>query len=71
MLVFHNKKTQQSLTYYASTNIKFNMSKILENDIAQCDGIIVSGYFPEKEILNYFVLPKAFFGYTNTCYYLD
>ncbi len=71
MLVFHNHKTQQKLTYYASTNIKFNMSKILENDIATCDGIIVSGYFPEKEILNYFVSPKVLFGYTDTSYVLE
>ena len=71
MLVFYNQKTQQKLTYYISTNIKFNMHKNLENDIATCDGIIVSGYFPENEILNYFISPKVFFGYTNTIYSLE
>jgi hypothetical protein len=71
MLVFYNHKTQQKLTYYVSTNIKYNMNKTLENDIATCDGIIVSGYFPEKEILSYFVSPKVFFGYTDTSYVLE
>jgi len=71
MLVFKNNKTHQQLTYYISTNIKFNMNKILENDIASCDAIIVSGYFPEKLILQYFVSPKVFFGYTNTGYILE
>lgn len=71
MLVFHNHKTQQKLTYYVSTNIKYNMNQILENDIATCDSIIVSGYFPEKEILHYFVSPKTLFGYTDTCYVLN
>lgn len=70
MLVFINNKTQQKLIYYISTNIKFNMNKYLLNDIGTCDGIIVSGYFPEKDILQYFIKPKAFFGYTNTCYYI-
>lgn len=68
MLVFINKKTQQTLIYYISTNIKFNMNKTLENDIATCDGIMVSQYFPEIDILRYFVRPKKFFGYTDTCY---
>jgi hypothetical protein len=47
------------------------MNKTLETDIATCDGIIVSGYFPEKEILRYFISPKVFFGYTDTSYILD
>lgn len=71
MLVFINRKTQQKLVYYISTNIKFNMNKHLLSDIGSCDGIIVSGYFPEKDILQYFIKPKVFFGYTNTCYYID
>lgn len=71
MLVFLNKNTQQKIIYYISTNIKFNMNKNLEIDIATCDGIIVSGYFPETEILQYFIRPKVFFGYTDTCYIIE
>jgi hypothetical protein len=68
MLVFFNKKTQQKIIYYVSTNIKFNMNEQLLSDINTCDAIIVSGYFPETQILQYFSSPKIFFGYTNTCY---
>lgn len=68
ILVFINKKTKQTIRYYISTNIKFNMNKKLEDDISSCDGIIVSGYFPETILLQYFKNPKVFFGYTNTCY---
>lgn len=71
MLVFINNKTQQKLVYYISANIKFNTHKQILNDIRTCDGIIISGYFPEKEILQYFIKPKAFFGYTNTYYYIE
>jgi hypothetical protein len=71
MLVFVNNKTQQKLMYYISTNIKCNTNKHLLNDIGTCDGIIVSGYFPETEILRYFIKPKVFFGYTNTSYYIE
>jgi len=68
ILVFINERTKQTIRYYISTNIKFNMNKILEKDIATSDGIIVSRYFPETEILHYFSTPKKFFGYTNTGY---
>lgn len=71
MLIFLNKKTQQKLIYYISTNIKFNINSNLIIDISSCDGIIVSGYFPENEILQYFTKPKVFFGYTNTSYFLE
>lgn len=68
MLVFTNNKTKQKLTYYISTNIKFNMNHTLRHDIATSDGIIISGYLPESDILQYFVKSKVFFGYTNTSY---
>ena len=71
MLVFHNKRTRQKIIYYVSTNIKFNMNNILENDISTCDGIIISGYLPEAEILQHFSRTKIFFGYTNTSYNVD
>jgi hypothetical protein len=71
LLVFTNKNTNQRINYYISTNIKFNMNEYLRNDIASCDGIIVSEYFPEKDILRYFDRPKIFFGYTNTCYFIE
>lgn len=71
MLVFLNNKTQQTLIYYISTNIKFNINDTLAKDISTCDGIIVSDYFPETKILKYFVKPKIFFGYTDTSYFIN
>ena len=71
LLTFTNAKTQQHIKYYISTNIKFNMNDELKNDIKSCDGIIVSGYFPEMEILENFGIPKVLFGYSNTCFKLD
>lgn len=68
MLVFCNKQTQQKITYYISTNIKFNMNTLLKEDIASCDGLIVRTNSPETDILQYFTTPKVFFGYTDTCY---
>lgn len=71
LLVFTNQKTRQQIKYYISTNIKFNMNEFLKDDIQTSDGIIVSGYFPEMEILQYFRIPMAFFGYTDTCYIIN
>lgn len=68
IIVFKNKNTNQIIRYYISTNIRFNMNKLLENDIDTSDGIIVSGVLPNIGILQYFSRPKIFFGYTNTCY---
>jgi hypothetical protein len=70
-LVFFNKKTNQKISYYISTNILHNMNKILQHEINTCDGILVSEYYPENEILRYFVKPMIFFGYTNTSYQID
>ena len=43
LIVFQNKETKQKLKYYVSTNIKFNMNKILRYDIESSDVIIVFG----------------------------
>lgn len=71
LLVFFNPITNQKIKYYISTNIKFNIDKKLYEDIKNCDGIIVSKYFPDIEILKYFEIPKVFFGYNNISYLID
>jgi hypothetical protein len=68
LLVFTNQKTGQKIKYYISTNIKYNMNKSLQKDIETSDGLIVSGFQPEIELLKYFKQPKSFFGYTESCY---
>ena len=68
LIVFKNNKTLKTLKYYVSTNFQLNMNPILKQDIETSDGIIVSGYIPNIDILDYFCKPKIFFGYTDTCY---
>ena len=68
LLVFRNNLTEQVIHYYISTNIKFNMKPILQLDIESCDGIIIAGYNPDIELLQYIKRPINFFGYTGTSY---
>ena len=71
LLVFKNHKTNQTIKYYISTNIKFNINDQIIHDIRTSDGLIVSGYLPDVEILKYFDNPKIFFGYNTTGYNID
>jgi len=43
----------------------------LKKDIIESTGIIISGYHPDKIILNYISGPIKLYCYSNTCYYLD
>lgn len=71
LLVFSNSNTGQKLKYYISTNILSNMCMELLNDIKTSDGLIISGYHPEKDLLNYITNPINLYCYTGTCYKLD
>lgn len=71
LLVFRNNLTEQVIHYYISTNIKFNMKPILQLDIESCDGIVVAGFHPDIELLQYIKNPINFFGYTGTSYIFD
>lgn len=71
LLVFINNITNQTINYYISTNIKFNMTPILCSDIESCDGIIISGFYPDIELLKYIKQPICLFGYTNTYYIIE
>jgi|688.fasta_scaffold454534_3 hypothetical protein len=68
MLVFINKNAQQKIIYYISTNINLNINPKLCYDIASSDAIIVSDYFSEINILEYFNNTKIFIGYSNINY---
>lgn len=68
LLTFYNSNTKQKLKYYISTNILYNMCEELENDIKTCDGLIISGYHPNKKILNYINYPINLYCYDETCY---
>ena len=47
------------------------MKPILQLDIEDCDGIIISGHHPDIELLQYIKHPIDFFGYTGTCYTIE
>lgn len=68
LLTFINNDTQQKIHYYISTNILFNVNHRLQQEIESCDGLIVSGFHPNKELLQYIKTPINFYGYTNTHY---
>ena len=66
VFLFKNKYTNQTLKYYISTNFLYNMSPELRNDMCYADGLILSGYFPNKQLLQYFTEPKTIIGFTET-----
>ena len=66
-----NNSIKQTIRYYISTNIMYNMSDILESDIKTCDSLIFSGYFPHKLILNILRKDITFYCYTQTVYEFD
>jgi len=70
LLVYTNKKTNQIVKYYISTNFRVNMCEQLSNDIITSDALIVSRFSPDMDLLNYFSnsSPKIFIGYSDTCY---
>jgi hypothetical protein len=71
LLKFRNAKTDQTLHYYISTNILYNMCPTLEEDLRGCSGLIISGYFPHKTILTYLPKDIEFYCYSNTVYRSD
>ena len=68
LVIFKNNNTEQIVKYYISTNIEYNINKEIINDIKEADGLIISGYHPNKLILNYFDKPKNLYCYFNTSY---
>jgi hypothetical protein len=74
LFYFVNTKTNQILKYYVSTNILYNLSTELFNDINKSDILIISNYFPNKRLFElygfgegpYAVQPKMLYVYSNT-----
>lgn len=71
LLIFKNHITDQIIKYYISTDIEININDELKYDIEDSDGFILSGYSPTTKILDYFIQPKIFFGYSNINYSID
>jgi len=68
LITFINPKTKQTIKYYISTNIEYNMTDELVTDIKDSCALIVSGYHPSMKLLKYFTKPKIFIGYSDTSY---
>jgi len=71
LFTFYNPSNGKIIKYYVSTNIQFNMCNQLKLDIETSDGLIYSGYVPNKILLNYIIKPINFYGYKDSCYKID
>ena len=71
LLEFYNEQTYQKIKYYISTNLKLNKPAELITDIESVNGIIISGHWPQKVVLDYIHKPIIFYGYTNTCFQVN
>ena len=72
LFVFSKTSTsKQTIRYYISTNIMYNMCDMLEADIKTCDSLIISGYFPHKLVLNILSSDITIYCYTQTAYGFD
>ena len=71
LLIFTNLLSEQTIKYYISTNIEYNINSRLILDIEESDGLIISNYSPSTKILDYFKKPKIFIGYSNMNYVIN
>jgi hypothetical protein len=69
LLIFKNK--DRTIKYYISTNILFNITPILEDDIKTSDTLYVAGYHPDVELLKYINKKINFVGDDKTIYFLE
>jgi hypothetical protein len=69
LFIFRNEN--RIIKYYISTNILFNMNKLLEDDIKTSDTLYVAGYFPNEELLKYFSKKMIFAGDDDTVYFSE
>ena len=68
LLIYVNEKTNKIIRYYISTNIEYNMNRILKFDIETADTLLVSSYVPSLCLMNYFDGPKKLVAYSQTCF---
>lgn len=68
LFLFINETTGQKLKYYISTSIPydFHNNDMLKRDISSCTHLIISGYFPIYDVLDYLPKPVSVIGYSNT-----
>jgi hypothetical protein len=70
-LLIFNSKNNRIIKYYISTNILFNMTPILEDDIKTSNTLYVAGYHPDVELLKYINKKINFVGDNKTIYFYE
>jgi hypothetical protein len=65
LFTFYSDETSQTLKYYISTNLKFNAINEKQN---MFDGWIISGYLPDKTMLQFLSKNVKVYGYSETCF---
>ncbi len=76
LLIFKNHSknkdnNERIIKYYISTNILFNMTPILKNDIKTSDTLYVAGYHPDIILLKYIKNKINFVGDDKTIYFSE
>lgn len=57
------------VSYYISTCLPDHLySSILQNDLRECDTLLISGHYPPSQVLDYIRKPIRFIGYSETWY---
>ncbi len=69
LFIFKNKS--RIIKYYISTNIIFNMTPLLEEDIRTSDTLYVAGYFPDVILLKYLNKKINCVGDSETVYFYE
>jgi hypothetical protein len=69
LFIFNN--SNRIIKYYVSTNILYNMNKMLEDDIKSSDTLYVAGYSPDIELLKYLNKQINFVGDNHTIYFYE
>jgi hypothetical protein len=68
LIRFYNPISEQIVNYYVSTNIVYDMNSELLQDIDSSNGLLVSSYYPDKYLLNYFGNKKKLYCYANSIF---
>ena len=67
LIKFYNYTTLQTVKYYVSNPFPYSKSEQLVQDIRLTDGLIVSGYHPDKSVLDFWSDKNIkFIGYSST-----
>jgi len=62
------KSDAQTINYYVSTNFRTDDVKELNEEIYECSGLILSGYFPNQVILSYVSPSTKLFCISDSVY---